>query len=453
MPPTPASSVFAAPPDFSLSSLSPTDLVDHLIVACEEHDALFVLFWLRALRDKGCLDWARDKHSWRDITAFEALAAAPPTHLRAILIELLRIAFTSAVHDLRDDRHAERQHAADMAVSMVGKASSETTAAEQAHALLAFEDDVELANWIDANLPPPPNPDKLTGYAPLPPRPRNDGPYLPFHSSFSGASSRAGPGIRKLARLEGDDQRLSTTLYPSFPSYPDPPHHSSAAARPHQPSPLLLRFSNLPPPCTIQALNAHLHALRLPYSAKLSPASADGTSNFCITLPDQTQREHFDAALEANHHAPAVAAGQLAPSTALGGDSSASASAAPVLPPPKTRQKRPLRHPAGPESPTLLFVGNLALTVTDSALAAVFSSTGCAVKSVKVASGWRKGFGFVECATTADRDKAMAELQGKKLEGQKLSLAVGIDTREGLDEGGSDEHDGPGRETKRARGA
>ncbi|GAA6005966.1 hypothetical protein JCM10207_007291 [Rhodosporidiobolus poonsookiae] len=442
MSPTSSRSRSASPPPFSLSSLSPTNLVDHLVMACEEHDALFVLFWLRALKDRGCLDWARNKHSWRDLTALDALAAAPPTDLRAVLVELLRTALSSIAEGSQRFRSVEVGGASAEIHCGLGEAPLESTAAKQGRTLFEFDDDAEAADWIDANLPPPPRPDKLTGFAPLPPRPTT-APLSPgrayssayelggqlstpiepsspalsnvsFHSSSSQkaafptppapttaqthttpstsktvklypvtAGSTPGALLTQLPRLEGladlsftdngaaahlsfltrsaaqkalsklngtdvagrclsaelvESQTsslpakppawLPISLQPSTTARLAPPRtvdalsptlpakplahplparaplrsrSRSSSPPPRQSGPFHLRLYNLPPQCAVNQVNAHLHALRLPFSAKHGPPVRGGAApDVRLTLPDRATCARFDAALAQN---------------------------------------------------------------------------------------------------------------------------------------------------------
>lgn len=70
-----------------------------------------------------------------------------------------------------------------------------------------------------------------------------------------------------------------------------------------------------------------------------------------------------------------------------------------------------------------IYVGNLSYSVSDNDLLGEFSKFG-AVKSAKVItdmnSGRSKGFGFVEMDSSADAQRAIAELNGKELDGRAL---------------------------------
>lgn len=76
-----------------------------------------------------------------------------------------------------------------------------------------------------------------------------------------------------------------------------------------------------------------------------------------------------------------------------------------------------------PHMATKLFIGSLAWATTDDSLSAFFSQVGT-VTSARVitdrATGRSKGFGFVEMSTDEEAQKAVAELNGKDLDGRTI---------------------------------
>ncbi|MFH1264063.1 MAG: RNA-binding protein [Pseudomonadota bacterium] len=72
-----------------------------------------------------------------------------------------------------------------------------------------------------------------------------------------------------------------------------------------------------------------------------------------------------------------------------------------------------------------LYVGNLAFSVNDSSLQAMFAPFG-AVASAKVImdrdSGQSKGFGFVEMSSDQEATDAMNKLNGTSVEGRALTV-------------------------------
>jgi cold-inducible RNA-binding protein len=72
-----------------------------------------------------------------------------------------------------------------------------------------------------------------------------------------------------------------------------------------------------------------------------------------------------------------------------------------------------------------IFVGNLNFGATEDAVRSMFEAYG-AVERVNLITdrdtGRAKGFGFVEMAADADADRAIAELNGRELDGRALNV-------------------------------
>lgn len=72
-----------------------------------------------------------------------------------------------------------------------------------------------------------------------------------------------------------------------------------------------------------------------------------------------------------------------------------------------------------------IFVGNLNFGATEDAVRTMFEAYG-AVERVSIVTdrdtGRAKGFGFVEMTTNADADRAIAELNGRELDGRPLNV-------------------------------
>lgn len=72
-----------------------------------------------------------------------------------------------------------------------------------------------------------------------------------------------------------------------------------------------------------------------------------------------------------------------------------------------------------------IYVGNLRYNLSEEALKSIFEEFGD-VASVKIIkdkfSGESKGFGFVEMTSDADARKAIAELNGKEVDGRSLRV-------------------------------
>jgi len=73
-----------------------------------------------------------------------------------------------------------------------------------------------------------------------------------------------------------------------------------------------------------------------------------------------------------------------------------------------------------------IYVGNLSFNTNDDQLKALFSPFG-AVSSARVISdkftGRSRGFGFVEMDNNEEADKAIAELNGKSVDGRGLKVS------------------------------
>jgi cold-inducible RNA-binding protein len=72
-----------------------------------------------------------------------------------------------------------------------------------------------------------------------------------------------------------------------------------------------------------------------------------------------------------------------------------------------------------------IFVGNLNFGATEDAVRAMFEAYGT-VERVSIVTdrdtGRAKGFGFVEMTANADADRAIAELNGRELDGRALNV-------------------------------
>lgn len=72
-----------------------------------------------------------------------------------------------------------------------------------------------------------------------------------------------------------------------------------------------------------------------------------------------------------------------------------------------------------------LFVGNLSWGLTDESFRDAFASYGAIEEAVIIKdkfSGRSKGFGFVTFTNDEDADKAIAEMDGKELDGRPIAV-------------------------------
>lgn len=87
---------------------------------------------------------------------------------------------------------------------------------------------------------------------------------------------------------------------------------------------------------------------------------------------------------------------------------------------------------------TKLHVGNVSYTTTAETLRAVFSADGRQVSDVSVMTGHKtgesRGFAFVQMATEADAQAAIAALDGREVDGRaiKVNAARGLGRRNRL---------------------
>src|SRR2546428_3278010 len=88
-----------------------------------------------------------------------------------------------------------------------------------------------------------------------------------------------------------------------------------------------------------------------------------------------------------------------------------------------------------------IFVGNLSFDTTSKDLEALFSQAGTC-ESVAVitdrATGQSRGFGFVEMSSASEAQKAIAEFNGKDLQGRTLNVSEARERSSGGGGGGGD---------------
>ncbi len=84
-----------------------------------------------------------------------------------------------------------------------------------------------------------------------------------------------------------------------------------------------------------------------------------------------------------------------------------------------------------------IFVGNLNFGATEDAVRSMFEAYGTVEKVNLITdrdTGQPRGFGFVEMSVNADADRAIAELNGRELDGRALNVN---EARPKADRGGS----------------
>src|ERR1700690_1709211 len=84
-----------------------------------------------------------------------------------------------------------------------------------------------------------------------------------------------------------------------------------------------------------------------------------------------------------------------------------------------------------------IFVGNLSFSTTEDSIRSLFEQYGTVEKVNLITdrdTGQARGFGFVEMSVNADADRAIAELNGRELDGRALNVN---EARPKTDRGGS----------------
>jgi cold-inducible RNA-binding protein len=86
-----------------------------------------------------------------------------------------------------------------------------------------------------------------------------------------------------------------------------------------------------------------------------------------------------------------------------------------------------------------IFVGNLSFDTTSQDLEALFSQAGTCESAAVItdrATGRSRGFGFVEMSSASEAQKAIAEFNGKDLQGRTLNVSEARDRSSGGGGGG-----------------
>jgi RNA recognition motif-containing protein len=98
--------------------------------------------------------------------------------------------------------------------------------------------------------------------------------------------------------------------------------------------------------------------------------------------------------------------------------------------------------------PSKLYVGNLAYSVSNSDLEALFSQAGQVQSATVITdkfSGQSKGFGFVEMATPEEAANAIRQLNDTELKGRNIKVDEAKPREPGFGGGGERGRGGPGR--------
>ncbi|GAA6017562.1 hypothetical protein JCM11491_005283 [Sporobolomyces phaffii] len=145
------------------------ELTDRLVVATEEQDCLYVLYWLQEMTQLDSRDQAINaEHSWKHCSALTTVVGSSWSTLNKTNLELLLLCGAEPTKRIVD--HAmERENWGALQIILDWTKGGNEEAKAAAHLLsLDIED---AADWIDRNLPPPPNARNLTGCGELPSAP------------------------------------------------------------------------------------------------------------------------------------------------------------------------------------------------------------------------------------------------------------------------------------------
>jgi RNA recognition motif-containing protein len=97
-----------------------------------------------------------------------------------------------------------------------------------------------------------------------------------------------------------------------------------------------------------------------------------------------------------------------------------------------------------------LYIGGLAYSTTSDGLREFFTQCGNVVSATVITdrfSGQSRGFGFVEMSTAEEAQNAISQLNGRELDGRRISVAISNPQapRSGGPGGGGGRPGGPGR--------
>lgn len=87
-----------------------------------------------------------------------------------------------------------------------------------------------------------------------------------------------------------------------------------------------------------------------------------------------------------------------------------------------------------------LFIGGISFNTTSESLGEFFGQSGTVLSANVITdqfSGQSRGFGFVEMSTTEEAERAVAQLNGRELDGRTLKVEVSKPKAPGAGRGGS----------------
>jgi len=101
-----------------------------------------------------------------------------------------------------------------------------------------------------------------------------------------------------------------------------------------------------------------------------------------------------------------------------------------------------------------IFVGNLSYDTNDDGLRDAFASFGSVIDAKVITdreSGRSRGFGFVEFSTPDEANKAIADMDGKEVDGRELAVNIAQErkNRDGGGNGGGNRRGGKPQQRRR----
>ncbi|GAA5935131.1 uncharacterized protein JCM15063_003159 [Sporobolomyces koalae] len=143
------------------------ELTNRLVVAVEEQDVLFTLYWLNEIRkEKGLQPAINGRHSEKGHSALASIIQSPFSPLREIILQLLLLegADRESAEVVEATRHSRNTGVLGI---LNGWKTVDSRQVKVPLQLLALPLP-EAGDWIDQNLPEPENAAHLTGFVPLP---------------------------------------------------------------------------------------------------------------------------------------------------------------------------------------------------------------------------------------------------------------------------------------------
>ncbi|GAA5988489.1 hypothetical protein JCM5350_005211 [Sporobolomyces pararoseus] len=136
--------------------------------ASTENHVLYLIIWIQEIKQLGRSEALNRTHSWKGYSALTTLVRSECNILRQLMLEILLVAGTEITKEVKN---VAMEHGRIEAIeTMLNWEKGREDKANDARLLLTVSNE-EAADWIDQNLPFPPDVENLTGCKPLPPRP------------------------------------------------------------------------------------------------------------------------------------------------------------------------------------------------------------------------------------------------------------------------------------------